>query len=397
VVLTHIESTLITIYIFLYLIIMSDKNHAWHRDHPYLAKLQAQHHLTASSSTKDVRHIEIDLGDSGICYQPGDTLGVWIRNDPALVDELLRLCGHEPDDKVALDDKLISLSTLLTEVLEITQAYPGFIKHYAAAIDERSLLDVANDSKQLRAFLENRQIVDVLKQFPGKISASDFIACFRHMMPRQYSIASSQRRHPRSTHLVVNQVLYQQAEALRKGAGSVFLGSRVDIGQHLPVFVVDNPNFRLPADPATPVIMIGPGTGIAPFRAFLQERESIGAPGRNWLLTGNPRRATDYLFSNELDTWLSSGLLTRLDLAFSRDQVEKRYVQHCLLEQASEVFAWLQDGASLYVCGDARHMAEDVQKALLQLIADQGRMDSIAARQYLVQLRQQKRYLRDVY
>jgi sulfite reductase (NADPH) flavoprotein alpha-component len=376
---------------------MSEINHVWHRDHPYLAKLQAQHRLTASSSTKDVRHIEIDLGDSGIRYQPGDTLGVWIRNDPDLVNEILSLSGLEPEDKVALDDKLISLRTLLTEVLEITQAYPGFIKHYAAAIEEQSLLAVANDSKQLRAFLENRQIVDVLKQFPGKISASAFIACFRHMMPRQYSIASSQHQHPASTHLVVNQVLYQQAAALRKGAGSVFLGSRVNIGQHIPVFIVDNPNFRLPADPSAPVIMIGPGTGIAPFRAFLQERESIGASGRNWLLTGNPRRATDYLFSNELEAWLSSGLLSRLDLAFSRDQADKRYVQHCLLAQAREVFAWLQEGASIYVCGDARHMAEDVQKSLLQLIAEQGRMDSSAARQYLVQLRQQKRYLRDVY
>lgn len=369
----------------------------WHRDHPYLATLKTQQRLTGASSSKDVRHIEIDLGDSGMRWEPGDTLGVWIRNDPELVAEILQLAGLAGEDKVELDGKLFSLHTLLTEVLEITQAHPGFIKHYAAAVADPALQALAGDPKALRAYLENRQIVDVLKQFPGRIAAAPFIACFRHLMPRQYSIASSALQDARHLHLTVGQVVYQQEDALRKGAGSVYLGYRVQVGQRIPVFTIANANFRLPADDTAPVIMIGPGTGIAPFRAFLQERAARGASGPNWLLFGNPHRATDYLYEDELEGWRSSGVLTRLDLAFSRDQQEKRYVQHCLLEQAAEVWRWLQAGASLYVCGDARRMAEDVQKALLSLIEQQGCLDAAAARQYLVQLRQQKRYQRDVY
>lgn len=377
---------------------MSQSEHPpWHRDHPYLATLKSQQRLTAPGSGKDVRHIEIDIGDSGLQWQPGDTLGVWIRNDPELVAELLTLAGLSDIDKVELDGKLFSLGTLLTEVLEVTQAHPGFIKHYAEASGQAELQQLAADPKALRAYLENRQIVDVLKTYPARLAPAAFIACFRHLMPRQYSIASSASVDPRSIHLTVGQVLYQQDDNLRKGAGSVYLGYRVSVGQQVPVFTISNPNFRLPEDPATPIIMIGPGTGIAPFRAFLQERAAQGASGRNWLLSGNPHRATDYLYEKELEAWHQMGLLTRLDLAFSRDQSEKRYVQHCLQDQAAELFRWLEQGACLYVCGDARRMAEDVQKALLDLIAQQGGLDAAAARQYLVQLRQQKRYQRDVY
>jgi sulfite reductase (NADPH) flavoprotein alpha-component len=379
---------------------MSDTSPAasqWHRDHPYRAVLKTQHRLTGADSDKDVRHIEIDLGDSGMDWQPGDTLGVWIRNDPELVAELLTLAGLSGDDKVEVDGKLFSLATLLSEALEITQAHPGFIKHYSEATADPRLQALAADAKALRAYLEQRQIVDVMKSFPGRISATAFIACFRHLMPRQYSIASSARLDPRTLHLCVGQVVYQQDAALRKGAGSVYLGYRVQVGDQIPVFTIANPNFRLPEDDAAPVIMIGPGTGIAPFRAFLQERAARGAKGPNWLLFGNPHRASDWLYQQELEAWQRSGLLSRLDLAFSRDQNEKRYVQHCLQDNASDVFRWLEAGASLYVCGDARRMAEDVQKALLDIIAREGGIDAAAARQYLVHLRQQKRYQRDVY
>jgi sulfite reductase (NADPH) flavoprotein alpha-component len=362
-----------------------------------MAVLKTQRRLTGPDSGKDVRHIEIDLGESGMRWQPGDTLGVWIRNDPELVAELIGLAGLSGDDKVELDGKLFSLATLLTEVLEITQAHPGFIKHYGQALQQPDLLALGSNPRELRAYLDNRQIVDVMKAYPGTLSPASFIACFRHLMPRQYSIASSARKDARSIHLTVGQVVYQQEEQLRKGAGSVYLGYRVQVGQRVPVFTVNNPNFRLPEDDSTPVIMIGPGTGIAPFRAFLQEREARGAAGPNWLVFGNPHRASDYLYQDELEAWHESGLLQRLDLAFSRDQQQKRYVQHCLLEQSAELFAWLERGACLYVCGDARHMAEDVQKALLDIIAREGSLDATAARQYLVQLRQQKRYQRDVY
>ena len=376
---------------------MQEEAQHWHRDHPYLATLKSQRRLTAPGSTKDVRHIEIDLGDSGIHYKPGDTLGVWIRNDPELVDELLECVQLQGDDKIALDGKFFSLRTLLTEVMEITQVHPGFIKHYAEATGIAELSALCKDPKAMRAYLDQRQIIDVLRHHPAALDANAFVACLRYLMPRQYSIASSQRRNPCGVDLTVGQVVYQQDDAVRKGAGSVYLGYRVRVGDHIPVFVLPNPNFHLPPDPATSVIMIGPGTGIAPFRAFLQEREDGGATGCNWLLFGNPHRASDYLYREELESWQASGLLTRLDLAFSRDQTEKRYVQHCLLEQAGEVFRWLEAGASIYVCGDARHMAEDVQGTLLRVIAEQGKLDAGAARQYLVRMRQQKRYLRDVY
>ena len=369
----------------------------WHRDNPYPAVLKSQQRLTAESSSKDVRHLEISLGDSGIQYQPGDTLGVWIHNDPELVEQLLSASGLQPDNKVVLNNRLLPIHTVLTEVFEITQVHPGFLKRYAEASGHHELQSLCADPAGLRAYLDQRQIIDVLQQFPARLDAQQLIDCFRQMTPRQYSIASSQKQHPDSVELTVGQVVYRQDDALRKGAGSVYLGSRVKVGDSIPVFVVDNPNFRLPEDPQTPIIMIGPGTGIAPFRAFLQERESSAAPGRNWLLFGNPHRSQDYLYQAELEAWQASGVLERLDLAFSRDQAEKRYVQHCLLEQAAEIFAWLEAGACIYVCGDARKMAEDVQKALLQLIAEQGKLDAAAARQYLVRLRQQKRYLRDVY
>lgn len=369
----------------------------WHRDHPYLATLRSQRCLTAPGSDKDVRHIEIDIGDSGMQWQPGDTLGVWIRNDPELVAELLARVGLDGMEKIEIDGKLFSLATLLTEVLEVTQAHPGFVKHYAEATGLAELQALAADPKALRSYLDKRQIVDVLKAWPATLAPAAFIACFRHMMPRQYSIASSARVDPRCIHLTVGQVVWQENDSLRKGAGSVYLGYRVQVGQQVPVFTVSNPNFRLPDDDNCPIIMIGPGTGIAPFRAFLQERAARAAAGPNWLLFGNPHRHSDYLYADELEAWQHSGLLTRLDLAFSRDQPEKRYVQHCLQEQAAEVFRWLEQGACLYVCGDARHMAEDVQKALLDIIAQQGGMDAAAARQYLVRMRQQKRYQRDVY
>lgn len=369
----------------------------WNRDQPYHATLKTQRSLTGQGSEKDVRHIEIDLGDSGIRYEPGDTLGVWIRNDPELVDELLGCLGLAATEPVDVEGKVAPLRDALAADMEITQVHPGFLKRYAEASGNAALNELCANPKTLRTYLDRRQIIDVLRQYPGNIDAQAFISCLRRLTPRQYSIASSQHQRPHSIELCVGQVLYEQDDALRKGAGSVYLGYRVHVGDSLPVFVVPNPNFRLPADPDAPVIMIGPGTGIAPFRAFLQERESTGARGHNWLLSGNPHRTTDYMYGEELEAWRANGLLTRLDLAFSRDQAEKRYVQHCLLDQSAEVFAWLEQGASLYVCGDARRMAEDVQQALLRIIATESGLDDAGARQYLVRLRQQKRYQRDVY
>lgn len=369
----------------------------WNREHPYLARLLHQQRLTSASSAKDVRHIEIDLGDSGLCYEPGDTLGVWVRNDPALAAAVLAACGLSPALTVSVDARQQTLEAALLHKFELTQAHPGFIKHYAEATGLPALQQLATDSKALRAYLDQRQIVDVLKQFPAQLTATQLLGCLRRLTPRQYSIASSPLVAPHCVALTVNMVRYQQEAETRLGAASGFLGWRVHEGDRVPVFIASNPNFRLPTDPATRVIMIGPGTGIAPFRAFLQQRAAQKASGPNWLFFGNPHRNTDFLYERELAGHLGDGTLHRLDLAFSRDQDTKDYVQQRLLEQAGLLFDWLQRGAYLYVCGDARHMAEDVQKALLQIIAEQGRMDATAARGYLVKLRQDKRYQRDVY
>jgi sulfite reductase (NADPH) flavoprotein alpha-component len=376
---------------------MSDLNPPWDRDHPYPARLLNQQRLTAAASLKDVRHIDIDLADSGLQYVPGDTLGIWVRNDPSLVAAILQACGLDPACRVTVDDKDDTLESALLHRFELTQAHPGFIKHYAEVTAHPALSQLAADPRALRSYLDQRQILDVLKQFPAPITAEQLLSCLRHMTPRQYSIASSPLVDPTRVSLTVGMVRYEHDDETRTGAASGFLGWRVHDGDRLPVFVVTNPNFRLPADPAAPIIMIGPGTGIAPFRAFLQHRAATRATGGNWLFFGNPHRATDFTYEQELQGYLADGTLQRLDLAFSRDQAEKRYVQHCLLDQAAELFAWLQRGAYLYVCGDARHMAEDVQQALLRLIAEQGQLDAAAARQYLVKMRQDKRYQRDVY
>lgn len=360
----------------------------WNRDHPYTAHLRSQYALTSAAAVKQVHHVEVDLGDSGLHYLPGDTLALRIENDPVLVDEVLQLCGLSGDTELA---------SSLRVRYELTQAHPGFYKHYAACCPNSALQALVADGKQLRNYMEHRQIVDVLRDFPSRLTPEQLLSCLRNLQDRQYSIASSQRIMPDAVSLTVGLLQFTQDGRPRSGAGSSYIAHRVTAATALAVYVVSNANFRLPEDPATPIIMIGPGTGIAPFRAFLQERQATGATGRNWLLTGNRDRAADYLYGSELDAWQRCGLLTRLDVAFSREGPEKIYVQHLLQQKAAEVFAWLQDGACVYVCGDAKHMAEDVQRSLLALVEQQGRLDAAAARQYLVALRHQKRYQRDVY
>lgn len=369
----------------------------WSRTHPFPARLALQYRLTAAGSAKDVRHIEMDISGSGMDYEPGDTLSVCIRNDPALVQAILAQCALDGQQQVSVDERPMTLQQALLEHFEITQTHPGFIKHYAECSHHPEPARLATDGQALRQYLPHRQIIDVLRQFPAVLDAAQLLSCLRHLNPRQYSIASSPLSQPARIALTVNMVKYDQDAETRTGAASNFLGWQVRAGDTVPVFVTHNANFRLPADAGRPLVMIGPGTGIAPFRAFLQQRAASGATGRNWLFTGNPARATDFLYGDELLDYRRRGILTRLDLAFSRDQPEKVYVQHRMREQAAQLFAWLEDGACLYVCGDARHMAEDVQKTLLDIIADEGRMDAAAARQYLVKLRQDKRYQRDVY
>ncbi|MBV7436409.1 assimilatory sulfite reductase (NADPH) flavoprotein subunit [Aeromonas sp. sif2416] len=366
----------------------------YHKENPFPARLSLNQKITGRDSTKDIRHIEIDLAESGISYQPGDALGIWFDNDAALVSEVLTLTGLNGDEATAQGP----LRTALTQHFELTRLHGGFITGLADISGNAALKDLAGDKAQVNALVAAAQVVDVLKRFPAKLGAEQLVALLRPLTPRLYSIASAQSEVEEEVHLTVGVVRHPQADGtLRSGGASSYLADRLPEEAEVRVFVEHNDNFRLPANPQTPLIMVGPGTGIAPFRAFLQERETTGAEGKNWLFFGNPHFTQDFLYQVEWQRYVKSGLLSKISLAFSRDQGHKIYVQDKLREQGAELFQWLEAGAHFYVCGDANHMAKDVQQALLEVIAEHGHKSHEEAEEYLSELRRAKRYQRDVY
>ena len=375
----------------------TDGHHSlYNKQHPLLAELSANQKITGRDSTKDVRHIEISLADSGLTYQPGDALGVYFHNDPALVSAILTATGIAADSKVQFDGAEHTVQQLLTEQLELTQSYPSFVEKYAAAINNTVLQQLASDKTVLREFLAQHQTADVVLQYPGSLSAQQLVDSLRKQQPRLYSIASSQAEVGEEVHLTVGVVRFDTFGQTHLGGASGFLAERLAEGQQLKVFVEHNDNFRLP-NHDTPVIMIGPGTGIAPFRAFLQERDNAGATGQNWLFFGNPHFTQDFLYQVELQDYLKRGVLSKLDVAFSRDQAQKVYVQDKLFSKGAEVWSWLEQGAHLYICGDGSKMAKDVHQALLQIAQAHGGLTEEAASDYFEQLRESKRYQKDVY
>ncbi|HEY0923096.1 assimilatory sulfite reductase (NADPH) flavoprotein subunit [Rheinheimera pacifica] len=367
------------------------------KQQPFAAELYTNQKITGRDSTKDVRHIEISLAGSGLTYQPGDALGVYFSNDPELVRELLLLTAIARDTPVTLSDDKLTVEQALTEQLELTQSYPAFVEKYAAATNNVALTALAADKAALRAYISERQIIDIVRDYPGLLSAQQLVDALRKQQPRLYSIASSQAEVEDEVHLTVGVVRYDAYGQPHLGGASGFLAERLAEGATLKVFVEHNNNFRLPANDDTPVIMIGPGTGIAPFRAFLQQRDANSAAGKNWLFFGNPHFTQDFLYQLELQNYLKRGLLTKLDVAFSRDQAQKVYVQDKLRQHGSEVWQWLQDGAHLYICGDANRMAKDVQQALLDIVQQYGGKTAEQAQAYLDELRVAKRYQKDVY
>ncbi|MBW3806348.1 assimilatory sulfite reductase (NADPH) flavoprotein subunit [Aeromonas jandaei] len=364
------------------------------KENPFPARLSVNQKITGRDSTKDIRHIEINLEESGLSYQPGDALGVWFDNDAELVTEVLALTGLSGDEATARG----TLRAALTGHFELTRLHGGFITGLAEIAGNAALKDLAGDKAQVNALVASAQIVDVLKRFPTALTAEQLIGLLRPLTPRLYSIASSQREVEEEVHLTVGVVRYPQEDGtVRSGGASSFLADRLEEGAEVRVFVEHNDNFRLPANPDTPVIMVGPGTGIAPFRAFMQEREAIGASGKNWLFFGNPHFTQDFLYQVEWQRYVKSGQLSKISLAFSRDQAHKIYVQDRLREAGQELYQWLEAGAHFYVCGDANNMAKDVQEALLEVIAEHGQKSREEAEEYLSELRRAKRYQRDVY
>ncbi|SET79003.1 assimilatory sulfite reductase (NADPH) flavoprotein subunit [Thalassotalea agarivorans] len=367
------------------------------KQNPYEAELLVSQKITGRDSNKDVRHVEIDLAESGLSYQVGDALGVYFENDSELVNELVDALSFSGDEVVTVKGNELSLSQALTTELEITQTAPAFVDFWAQASASEALLALAEDKNALREFAGRHQLVDVVKQGSADIDAQTFVDTLRKITPRLYSIASSQTEVEEEVHLTVGLVAYEQDGKQRFGGASGFLSNRLEEGGKVKVFVEHNDNFRLPQDSNTPVIMIGPGTGVAPFRAFMQEREATDATGDNWMFFGDQTFTQDFLYQVEWQNYLKSGLLTKLDVAFSRDQAEKVYVQHRIKEQAQEVFQWLERGAHLYICGDADRMAKDVHNALVEVVAEQGGLSLDDAEEYLKELRLNKRYQKDVY
>ncbi|MES0532013.1 NADPH-dependent assimilatory sulfite reductase flavoprotein subunit [Citrobacter portucalensis] len=367
------------------------------KEAPLTASLAVNQKITGRDSEKDVRHIEIDLGDSGLRYQPGDALGVWYQNDPALVKELVELLWLKGDEPVTVEGKTLSLAEALQWHFELTVNTGNIVENYATLTRSETLLPLVGDKAQLQHYAATTPIVDMVRFSPAQLDAQALVDLLRPLTPRLYSIASSQAEVESEVHVTVGVVRYEIEGRARAGGASSFLADRVEEEGEVRVFIEHNDNFRLPANPQTPVIMIGPGTGIAPFRAFMQQRAADGAEGKNWLFFGNPHFTEDFLYQVEWQRYVKEGVLSRIDLAWSRDQKEKVYVQDKLRQQGAELWRWINNGAHIYVCGDANRMAKDVEQALLEVIAEFGGMDIEAADEFLSELRIERRYQRDVY
>ncbi|HEY0287321.1 MAG TPA: bifunctional nitrate reductase/sulfite reductase flavoprotein subunit alpha [Pseudomonas sp.] len=365
------------------------------RSRPLLSRLSINRRLNGEGAQKDTRQFALALGDSGFQYEAGDALGVWPRNCPELVSELLELTGLNPEHAVTLD-KLgdVPLREALAQHFEIARPHVDTLQFIAERSGNPELKVMLGEAYkgELKSWLWGRQLADVLQAFPVRCSAEALLGSLKPLQPRSYSIASSPKAHPRDVHLTVSAVRYGK----RKGVSSTFLADRAEDCE-VPIFLQPSKHFRPPADSEVPMIMIGPGTGVAPFRGFLQERRMRGDSGKNWLFFGEQHAATEFYYRDELQGMQQDGLLTNLSLAFSRDQGQKIYVQHRIQEQGAELWQWLQDGAQLYVCGDATHMAKDVDLALRQVIQQHGGLSEERAAEHLRYLAQHKRYVRDVY
>ena len=373
--------------------------HAWTRKNPFSAVLLRSVVLNAPGSEKETRHVEIDLSAGGPSYEVGDSLGVYPENCPELADELIATLGARGDEpvpvangaEVTLREALIRHRCLSEVGEELLERLADSATDDAEAAAIRGLID---DESSVTGF----DVLDVLQLFPtARPAPEDVVAALAALKPRLYSISSSPKRHAGEVHLTVRRVSYEFNGRGRKGVASTMLADRVTAGSALRVFVQKSHGFTIPADPRTPIIMIGPGTGIAPFRAFLYEREAIGAKGNNWLFFGDQRSTLDFLYEDELEDLLRREVLTRLDTAFSRDQTAKLYVQHRILEHGQEFFDWLENGAHVYVCGDAKRMAADVDAAIHVVLRRHGAMSDEAASEYVAKLAATKRYCRDVY
>lgn len=368
----------------------------FNRKNPFEAPLLEKIQLNGKGSAKETWHLELSLEGSGLHYEPGDSLGVYARNPESLVKEILYAAMLNGNKLVAFEGVEKPFRQILLESVELTVLNRELLEKYAAWTGSAPLKNILQDPEALRAFVWGRNVADLLREYPAAMSEATLLSFLRKMPPRLYSIASSLSAHAEEVHLTVGAVRYQYNGRPHQGVASTFLADQLAIGEGLPVFVERNEYFKLPADEAD-ILMIGPGTGVAPFRAFVEERAERGAQGRNWLFFGNPHFESDFLYQTEWLQHLKKGTLDRLDVAFSRDQAQKIYVQHRLLERSRQLYERLENGAYVYVCGDKNHMAHDVQQAFAQLVARESGKGEAYGEEYLKNLKKQRRYLEDVY
>ncbi|HEX8241768.1 MAG TPA: assimilatory sulfite reductase (NADPH) flavoprotein subunit [Allosphingosinicella sp.] len=372
---------------------------AYDKRNPFPARIIDKLTIVGRDSTKETRHLELDIAGSGLVYQPGDALGIVARNDAAVVAALLDATGLSGDSDLTVKGEPTTLAEALEGHFEIAITPPRFLDHWAAVTGAAELERLSGDEgkAERQNWLRNHHIVDIVRRFPAKnVDSATFVAGLRPLQPRLYSIASSLSAMPDEAHITLAPVRYQLHGEARHGVASAHLADRSEVGDTLAVYIQPNEQFRLPEDDKA-IIMIGAGTGIAPYRAFLQEREARGATGKSWLFFGERNFRSDFLYQTEWQAWLKDGLLGRMDVAFSRDRRGKAYVQHRMLERAADLFAWLEDGAHLYLCGDAARLAPDVHEALISIVAEEGRLRREGAEDYVRALQRGHRYQRDVY
>jgi sulfite reductase (NADPH) flavoprotein alpha-component len=366
------------------------------RNNPYQAELLERRRITTDDALSEVHHLSFEIDPQAIRFQPGDALGLYFRNDQALIEELLSLTSLCGETKVAIGGDELSLNQALSERLELTQLHPSVVKAWSSLADNPSLSDLSNDIEPLRKFVSDRQFIDLVSAFPAEVDAQGLVKLLHHQQSRLYSIASSQQAIEDEIHLTVATLQYQSHGRNHLGGASGDLTQRLKESERLGVYVVENPSFRLPQSTDSAVIMIGAGTGIAPYRAFLQQQESLGSHHRNWLVFGNRHFHRDFLYQTDWLNYRKSGLLDRISLAFSRDNRERTYVQARLYEEGAELYHWLQEGAHLYVCGGVE-MERGVNQSLLAIAQTHGGHDEASAADYIESLRTQGRYQRDVY
>lgn len=371
---------------------------AYSKNNPFYAEVLEKINLNGRGSNKETYHLELSLENSNLTYEPGDSLGIIPENDEQLVDLLIQKLGFDGTEQVSIKEGTFTLKEALQKKLEVTVLSKPLLKKFAEFTENQSFTQLLENETALKEYIYGRDIIDVIDDYgPFTWNAEQFAQLLRKIPVRLYSIASSLRANEEEVHLTIGKVSYEVNNRKRLGVASGQIAERVEIGDKIPVYVHKAPNFRLPQDDQTPIIMIGAGTGIAPFRSFLEERAELGVEGKSWLFFGDQHFVTDFLYQTELQRYLKDGDLTKLNVAFSRDTDQKKYVQHRMQENAKELYEWIEQGAVIYVCGDKDKMAKDVDETLRQIIAEQGGKSLEEAAEVINELKQQKRYQRDVY